>query len=109
MYNHPLCKTYISTNVTYFTLLCDCNTVSVFLILQELLATFVRRTGVTVERMWSPRVTHLICGTDETGAARRTFKYLMANLEGKWILKVDCMFFCHFILATLQRNQRVES
>ena len=77
------------------------------------MATFVRRTGVIVERMWSPRVTHLICGTDEMGAARRTFKYLMANLEGKWILKVDCMFFCHFILAifflSLERNRRVEN
>lgn len=59
-------------------------------LMQELLATFISCTGLTYEKTWTPSVTHLIAGTDEVGAARRTFKYLMANLEGKWILKVDC-------------------
>lgn len=60
----------------------------------ELLATFVRYTGVTFQKTWTPCVTHLIAGTDEMGAARRTFKYLMATLEGRWILKVDWLSAC---------------
>lgn len=35
-------------------------------------------------------MTHVIAGTDEQGAARRTLKYLMAILEGKWIVQADC-------------------
>ncbi|KAH7289599.1 hypothetical protein KP509_30G011100 [Ceratopteris richardii] len=60
----------------------------------DLLATFASFFHLTVEKMWSSSVTHLIVGTDEVGAARRTFKYLMANLEGKWILKIDWLSAC---------------
>ncbi|KAI5058520.1 hypothetical protein GOP47_0026690 [Adiantum capillus-veneris] len=60
----------------------------------ELLTTFVSSFGLTIEKTWSSFVTHLIVGTDEVGAARRTFKYLMANLEGKWILKIDWISAC---------------
>lgn len=60
----------------------------------DLLATFASYSGFVVEKTWSASVTHLIAGTDEVGAARRTFKYLMANLEGKWILKIDWLSAC---------------
>ncbi|MCO5614605.1 hypothetical protein L7F22_068889 [Adiantum nelumboides] len=60
----------------------------------ELLTTFVSYFGLKVEKMWSSCVTHLIVGTDEVGAARRTYKYLVANLEGKWVLKIDWLSAC---------------
>ncbi|KAH7445535.1 hypothetical protein KP509_01G013700 [Ceratopteris richardii] len=60
----------------------------------ELLATFARLYHLQVEKAWTPSVTHLIVGTDEVGASRRTFKFLMANLAGKWILKIDWVSAC---------------
>ncbi|KAJ7553461.1 hypothetical protein O6H91_06G099100 [Diphasiastrum complanatum] len=55
------------------------------------LASFVSITGATMVKAWSPLVTHVITSTDEQGAARRTLKFLMAILEGKWILKSDSL------------------
>ncbi|KAI3947942.1 hypothetical protein MKW92_024883 [Papaver armeniacum] len=41
-----------------------------------------------------PNVTHLIASTDEKGACRRTFRYLKAILDGKWVLKIDWIKAC---------------
>ena len=57
---------------------------------QEQLASFAKLTGASVTKTWNSNVTHVIAGTDEHGAARRTLKFLLAILEGKWILKLDC-------------------
>ncbi|KAH7352842.1 hypothetical protein KP509_19G066200 [Ceratopteris richardii] len=58
------------------------------------LAAFSRVTGATLLKTWSPNVTHLIAGVDGQGAARRTMKYLMAILDGKWIVKSEWMTAC---------------
>ncbi|KAI5072519.1 hypothetical protein GOP47_0012625 [Adiantum capillus-veneris] len=58
------------------------------------LAAFAKITGATVSKAWSSNVTHVIAGVDEQGAARRTMKYLMAILEGKWILNMEWVAAC---------------
>jgi hypothetical protein len=58
--------------------------------MQERLAEFSVLTGASLVKVWSSNVTHVIAGTDGQGAARRTLKYLMAILEGKWIVQADC-------------------
>ncbi|CAK9277059.1 unnamed protein product [Sphagnum jensenii] len=61
---------------------------------KERLAEFSVLTGASLVKVWSSNVTHVIAGTDEQGAARRTLKYLMAILEGKWIVQADWMLAC---------------
>ncbi|MCO5610330.1 hypothetical protein L7F22_064566 [Adiantum nelumboides] len=58
------------------------------------LATFAKITGASVSEAWSSNVTHVIAGVDQQGAARRTMKYLMAILEGKWILTMEWLAAC---------------
>ncbi|KAJ8758777.1 hypothetical protein K2173_000498 [Erythroxylum novogranatense] len=62
---------------------------------QESIAGFERLCGVTVLKKWDSNVTHVIASTDENGACRRTFKFLIGILEGRWILNIewvkDCM------------------
>lgn len=60
------------------------------LLLQILLVKFGKTSGVTVSRLWNPNVTHMIAATDEKGACTRTLKVLMAILNGRWVLKIDC-------------------
>ncbi|KAJ8533576.1 hypothetical protein K7X08_006900 [Anisodus acutangulus] len=55
-----------------------------------LVSTLKRLSGVTVIKNWDLSVTHVIASTDEKGACRRTLKYLMGVLTGKWILSTDC-------------------
>ncbi|KAL2652727.1 hypothetical protein R1flu_020855 [Riccia fluitans] len=57
-------------------------------------ASFASLVGATLVKDWSSAVTHVITGTDEQGAAKRTLKYLLAMLEGKWIVKIDWMNEC---------------
>eukprot|EP01018_Ginkgo_biloba_P030478 Gb_00493 [translate_table: standard] len=61
---------------------------------KEQLAEFASIVGATVSKTWSPTVTHVIACTDANGACRRTLKFLMAILEGKWILKTDWIAAC---------------
>eukprot|EP00250_Pteridium_aquilinum_P013046 c21097_g1_i1 orf=110-3070(+) len=61
---------------------------------KDQLASFAKITGATISKAWSSSVTHVIAGTDLHGAARRTMKYLMAILEGKWILKLEWLAAC---------------
>lgn len=60
---------------------------------QEQLAAFVAISGASSSKAWNSTVTHVIAGVDESGSARRTLKFLMATLEGKWILKSSCTKF----------------
>lgn len=61
--------------------------------IQEIVAEFENLSGVTILKSWDPVVTHVIASTDENGACRRTLKFLMGVLEGKWILSVKCEYF----------------
>lgn len=65
---------------------------SILLLLQCLLVKFASITGATVSKFWKPNITHVIAITDEKGACKRTLKVLMAILNGKWVLKIDCKF-----------------
>lgn len=51
---------------------------------------FEMLSGVKVIKNWDSSVTHIIASTDENGACRRTLKFLMGILEGKWILNIEC-------------------
>lgn len=58
------------------------------------LAMCAKITGATISKAWSSNVTHVIAGTDPHGAARRTMKFLMAILEGKWVVKMAWLAAC---------------
>ncbi|KAJ7552342.1 hypothetical protein O6H91_06G051100 [Diphasiastrum complanatum] len=58
------------------------------------LASVAYFSGATIVKTYTPAVTHVITATDEDGAARRTLKFLMGALEGKWILKADWLSAC---------------
>jgi BRCA1-associated RING domain protein 1 len=60
---------------------------------QEIVVKFEKLSGVTILKTWDYRVTHVIASVDANGASRRTLKYLMGILEGKWILTIECKFF----------------
>lgn len=60
---------------------------------QYLLVKFAARCGATVSKFWRPNVTHVIASTDEKGACTRTLKVLMAMLNGRWILTMDCKIY----------------
>ncbi|CAN7132517.1 unnamed protein product [Brassica rapa subsp. narinosa] len=55
---------------------------------------FTELSGVTVSRKWERRVTHVIASINENGACKRTLKFMMGILEGKWILSIDWIKAC---------------
>ncbi|KAL6841523.1 hypothetical protein ACP4OV_028666 [Aristida adscensionis] len=55
---------------------------------------FAKVAGVPISTSWNPSVTHVIASTDPSGACKRTFKYLMAILNGKWIVSIDWVKSC---------------
>ncbi|KAF5176012.1 Breast cancer susceptibility 1-like protein [Thalictrum thalictroides] len=61
---------------------------------KEVVSEFTKMTGVSLSKTYGPNVTHIIASTDENGACRRTLKFLMAILEGRWILKIDWIKAC---------------
>ncbi|KAJ8538456.1 hypothetical protein K7X08_027677 [Anisodus acutangulus] len=65
-------------------------------------STLKRLSGVTVVESWDLSVTHVIASTNEKGACRRTLKYLMGVLAGKWILSID------WIIASLEATEFVD-
>ncbi|KAG2247537.1 hypothetical protein Bca52824_087165 [Brassica carinata] len=76
-----------------------CNCVKSFVLLRaticaNLILEFAEVSGVTISRKWEPRVTHVIASTNENGACKRTLKFMMAILEGKWILSIDWIKAC---------------
>ena len=50
--------------------------------------------GARVAPRWEPGVTHVVCGVTHTGAARRTFKFLMAVLGARWIVAPSWLAAC---------------
>ncbi|CAK9187563.1 unnamed protein product [Ilex paraguariensis] len=61
---------------------------------KETVSEFKRLSGVRVLKNWDSSVTHVIASTDENRACRRTLKFLMGVLEGKWILSIDWVKSC---------------
>lgn len=59
-------------------------------ITQGTVSEFAKIAGVSISTSWSPTVTHVIASTDQSGACKRTLKFLMAILNGKWIVSIDC-------------------
>ncbi|KAL6546337.1 hypothetical protein OROMI_022058 [Orobanche minor] len=57
-------------------------------------AEFENLSGLMILKNWDATVTHVVTSTDENGACRRTLKYLMGVLEGKWILSVEWIKAC---------------
>lgn len=58
--------------------------------IQCLLVKFARMCGATVSKSWNPNVTHVMAAMDEKGACTRTLKVLMAILNGRWVLTMEC-------------------
>lgn len=58
--------------------------------LQGIIYEFEKLSGVKVLKTWDTSVTHVITSVDENGACKRTLKFLMGVLEGKWILTTKC-------------------
>lgn len=63
---------------------------SIYFPMQILVVKFASMFGATVTKFWKPNVTHVIAATDAQGACTRTLKVLMAILNGRWILNIDC-------------------
>ncbi|ONK65178.1 uncharacterized protein A4U43_C07F34490 [Asparagus officinalis] len=61
---------------------------------KDIISEFTTLTGVAISKAWSPAVTHVIASTDENGACKRTLKFLMGILEGKWILGIEWIKAC---------------
>jgi hypothetical protein len=66
-------------------------------------------SGATIADKWVPHVTHVICGVGGANAAypgektaRRTFKYLMGVLHGRWVLTQE------WVNATLSTKKKVD-
>ncbi|XP_024019175.1 BRCA1-associated RING domain protein 1 [Morus notabilis] len=61
---------------------------------KALLVKYGKMSGATVSKFWNPNVTHVIAATDDKDACTRTLKFLMAILNGRWIVKVDWLRAC---------------
>ncbi|CAH8389506.1 unnamed protein product [Eruca vesicaria subsp. sativa] len=61
---------------------------------KSVISEFAELSGVTISTKWEPRVTHVIASTNENGACKRTLKFMMGILEGKWILSIDWIKAC---------------
>ncbi|KAF8096142.1 hypothetical protein N665_0317s0048 [Sinapis alba] len=61
---------------------------------KSVISEFAELSGVTISRKWEPRVTHIIASINENGACKRTLKFMMGVLEGKWILSIGWIKAC---------------
>ncbi|KAG5413552.1 hypothetical protein IGI04_001119 [Brassica rapa subsp. trilocularis] len=61
---------------------------------KSVISEFAELSGVTISRKWEPRVTHIIASINDNGACKRTLKFMMGVLEGKWILSIDWIKAC---------------
>ncbi|KAJ4980719.1 hypothetical protein NE237_031556 [Protea cynaroides] len=72
---------------------------------KETVSEFAKLAGLSVAKTWCSSITHVIASTDENGACRRTLKFLMGVLEGKWILKIDWIKACMEALRPVNEVQ----
>ncbi|CAI9089704.1 OLC1v1024324C1 [Oldenlandia corymbosa var. corymbosa] len=61
---------------------------------KEIVSQLEKFSGITVIKNWDPSVTHVVAATDDNGACKRTLKFLMGVLEGKWILNIEWVGAC---------------
>ncbi|KAJ0752154.1 putative RNA recognition motif domain, BRCT domain, RNA-binding domain superfamily [Helianthus annuus] len=61
--------------------------------LQFMMVDFARTNGALVSKYWKDNVTHEIADTYANGACTRTLKVLMAILNGKWVVTMECTAF----------------
>ncbi|KAM0025256.1 putative RNA recognition motif domain, nucleotide-binding alpha-beta plait domain superfamily [Helianthus debilis subsp. tardiflorus] len=61
--------------------------------LQFMMVDFARTNGALVSKYWKDNVTHEIAATDANGAFTRTLKVLMAILNRKWVVTMECTAF----------------
>ncbi|CAN6327654.1 unnamed protein product [Urochloa humidicola] len=55
---------------------------------------FAKIAGVPISTSWNSSVTHVIASTNLSGACKRTLKFLMAILNGKWVVSIDWVKTC---------------
>ncbi|WCJ33512.1 breast cancer associated RING 1 [Euphorbia peplus] len=72
---------------------------------REFVSEFQRSSGIKVLKNWDLSVTHVIASTDENGACRRTLKFLVGILEGKWILNIEWVKACLKAMKLVQEEQ----
>ncbi|XP_058098715.1 protein BREAST CANCER SUSCEPTIBILITY 1 homolog [Magnolia sinica] len=72
---------------------------------KEIISKFVKLAGVSLSKTWNSTVTHIIASTDENGACRRTIKFFMGILEGKWILRIDWIKACMMAMEPVPEEQ----
>ncbi|XP_043700084.1 protein BREAST CANCER SUSCEPTIBILITY 1 homolog [Telopea speciosissima] len=72
---------------------------------KETVSKFAKLAGISVAKTWCSSITHVIASTDENGACRRTLKFLMGVLEGKWIMKIDWIKACMDALGPVSEVQ----
>ncbi|XP_065857771.1 protein BREAST CANCER SUSCEPTIBILITY 1 homolog isoform X2 [Euphorbia lathyris] len=72
---------------------------------REFVSQLQRSSGIKVLKNWDLSVTHVIASTDENGAGRRTLKFLMGILEGKWILNIEWVKACMKAMKLVQEEQ----
>jgi len=58
------------------------------------LASFAATTGGRLAAEWAPCVTHVVCGVDANGRAKRTAKYLLGLAAGARVVAADWMPAC---------------
>lgn len=62
-----------------------------------------------MSKFWKPNITHVIVATDEEGASTRTLKVLMAILNGRWVLKIDCKLILDDISIKKEKENKVDT
>ncbi|KAG0477160.1 hypothetical protein HPP92_014001 [Vanilla planifolia] len=72
---------------------------------KAILYEFARLTGISISKTWSSVVTHVITSIDENGACRRTLKFLMGILEGKWILSIEWIKECMKFMKPVEEEK----
>lgn len=70
---------------------------------QGIVSELAKIAGVPISTSWSPNVTHVIASTNMSGSCKRTLKFLMAILNGKWVISMDCksVLWCYHLLERL--------
>lgn len=61
---------------------------------KHIVSQFQQLSGVILLKNWDLSVTHVVASTDENGICKRTFKYMMGVLEGKWIVNIEWVKAC---------------
>ncbi|XP_027158401.1 protein BREAST CANCER SUSCEPTIBILITY 1 homolog [Coffea eugenioides] len=61
---------------------------------KDIVSQFQQLSGVIALKNWDLSVTHIVASTDENGVCKRTLKFMMGVLEGKWIVNIEWVKAC---------------